>query len=247
MSSEKPGLALNDVHFSYPGGRPMVFDCTVPKGDFAAVMGPSGSGKSTLFSLIAGFETPLAGSIQIGALDITHLAPAERPLSIVFQDNNLFAHLDVATNIAIGIDPKRRPGPAERKTIAEALERVDLAGFEQRRPASLSGGERQRVALARALVRRRPLLLLDEPFAALGPGLRAEMLQLVESLAREAQMTTLMITHQPSDAAAIADSILFIDGGRVAATLPAADAFESSTIPGWQEYLGKPLQTEGGN
>lgn len=247
MSNETTGLALNDVHFRYPGGHPMVFDCAVPEGEFAAIMGPSGSGKSTLFSLIAGFETPLAGSIQIGALDITHLTPAERPLSIVFQDNNLFAHLDVATNIAIGIDPKRRPGPAERKTIAEALQRVDLAGFEQRRPASLSGGERQRVALARALVRRRSLLLLDEPFAALGPGLRAEMLQLVANLAREAQMTTLMITHQPADAAAIADSILFIDGGRVAATLPKADAFESSEIPRWQEYLGKPLQTEGRN
>jgi thiamine transport system ATP-binding protein len=158
----------------------MTFDCAIPDGSFVAVMGPSGSGKSTLFSLIAGFETPLSGQIHVGSVDITHLAPAERPLSIVFQDNNLFAHLDVSTNIALGLDPMRRPGPAERRVIGEALRRVGLAGFENRRPASLSGGERQRVALARALVRQRPVLLLDEPFAALGPGLRVEMLGLIK-------------------------------------------------------------------
>lgn len=240
MTASHPGLALEKVLFRYPGGSAMTFDCAIPDGSFVAVMGPSGSGKSTLFSLVAGFETPVSGHVRIGSLDITRLPPAERPLSIVFQDNNLFAHLDVGTNIALGLDPRRRPGPAERRIIADALHRVGLGGFEGRRPASLSGGERQRVALARALVRERPLLLLDEPFAALGPGLRTDMLDLVRSLAKDARMTTLMITHQPSDATVTADLILFLDDRRVVATLPASDAFERNDIPGWREYLGRP-------
>ena len=244
MTAPQAGLALENVLFRYPGGGAMSFDCSFRDGGFTAVMGPSGSGKSTLFSLIAGFEAPASGRIHVGSLDITHLAPAERPLSIVFQDNNLFAHLDVSTNIALGLDPNRWPGPSERQIIGEALERVGLAGFEHRRPASLSGGERQRVALARALVRKRPVLLLDEPFAALGPGLRVEMLALVQRLARDARMTTLMITHQPSDAMAIADSILFVDEGRTVASLPASEAFERADIPGWQDYLGRPGANE---
>ena len=134
--------------------------------------------------------------------------PAERPISVIFQEHNLFSHLDVATNVGLGIDPALRLGVKERARIAGALCRVGLEGFGKRMPPTLSGGERQRVALARALVRRRPILLLDEPFAALDPGLRAGMAEL---LARSApagkQHDRLIVTHHPDDVRRLADSV----------------------------------------
>jgi thiamine transport system ATP-binding protein len=238
-SAEDRAVLLDDLRFRYPGGPPMCFDATIPGGSVTAVMGPSGSGKSTLFALIAGFEMPMSGRIAVGGRDITALPPAERPLSIVFQEHNLFAHLDVATNVALGLDRRGRIEAAQRPAIGAALERVGLAGFEGRMPASLSGGERQRVALARALVRNRPVLLLDEPFAALGPGMRSDMLELVKQLVHDTGQTTLFITHQPDEARMIADSVLFLDGGRAAASLPARGFFERDDVPGLAAYLGR--------
>lgn len=236
--TEVSAIRCDEVRFGYSEPGEMVFDFAVPAGKLAAVMGPSGSGKSTLFALIAGFEKPDRGRIVIDGADVTGLSPGRRPISHVFQENNLFAHLDVATNVGLGIEPKRRLSGEQRAAVGDALERVGLAGFENRRPATLSGGERQRVALARALVRHRPVLLLDEPFAALGPRLREEMLELVRALHDEAALTTLMITHQPADARAIADKVLFLAGGRTVAHRPVADIFDSDDIPGWRDYLG---------
>ena len=160
----------------------LTFDCAVPAGRIVAVAGPSGSGKSTLFNVIAGFEAPEAGEVRILGDDMAGRMPAERPVSVIFQENNLFAHLDVATNVGFGISPSLRLTAADRKRIEEALARVGLGGFGKRLPSTLSGGERQRVALGRALVRHRPLLLFDEPFAALDPGMRAEMRDLIVGL-----------------------------------------------------------------
>jgi thiamine transport system ATP-binding protein len=234
----RPAIDFDAVAFAYPKGPEMLFDTVVPAGSLSAVMGPSGSGKSTFFSLIAGFERPQRGRIMLSGDDVTDRAPAARPISMVFQDNNLFAHLDVETNIALGIQPARRPRPEERDRIALALERVGLAGFAKRRPASLSGGERQRVALARALVRHRPVLLLDEPFAALGPKLREDMLALVGDLHAEAGLTTLMISHQPADARAVCDRVIFIENGRIEANETVETMFASRDIPAWNAYLG---------
>jgi thiamine transport system ATP-binding protein len=136
---------------------------------------------------------------------------------MIFQDNNLFAHLDVATNVGLGIDPALRLTDEDRKRIEDALRRVGLEGFGRRLPPTLSGGERQRVALARALVRHRPLLLLDEPFAALDPGMRTGMRTLLGELHAEEGNTILMITHHPEDVKALADSVLFLDQGRIIA------------------------------
>ncbi|RVK90191.1 ATP-binding cassette domain-containing protein, partial [Sinorhizobium meliloti] len=144
-------------------------------------------------------------------------APAERPVSIIFQEHNLFAHLDVATNVGFGISPALRLDAANRTKVEDALARVGLAGFGKRLPPTLSGGERQRVALARAFVRHRPILLLDEPFAALDPGMRAEMRALISDLHEEEGNTILMITHHPDDVRALADSVLFLDRGRIVA------------------------------
>lgn len=195
----------------------LAFDCTVEAGEIVGVAGASGSGKSTLFNVIAGFEAPERGFVRIFGEEMAGRPPAERPVSIIFQENNLFAHLDVATNVGFGISPSLRLRSADRKRIDEALERVGLAGFGRRLPPTLSGGERQRVALARALVRHRPLLLLDEPFAALDPGMRAEMRELLADLHREEANTILVITHHPEDLSQLSDSVLFLDGGHIVA------------------------------
>nr|WP_246660431.1 ATP-binding cassette domain-containing protein [Nitratireductor sp. XY-223] len=224
-------MSRDDFEFS--------FDTHVAAGTIAAVIGPSGAGKSTLLDLIAGFETPREGRLFIGETDVTNDDPSDRPVTMVFQENNLFSHLDVATNICLGIRPRITADPADRARVAEALERVGLAGFESRMPGSLSGGERQRVAIARALVRRRPVLLLDEPFAALGPRLRRDMLLLVRELQVETGMTVLIVTHQPDEAAAIADSIVFLDKGRIVATGPSEGFFRRGDIEGLADYLGQ--------
>ena len=238
-------VILDHAAFAYPGGS-MAFALELKGGAITAIIGPSGGGKSTILNLIAGFETPTQGRVLIGGRDVTGLSPAERPVSMVFQENNLFSHLPVDTNIGLGIRPHIGRRSRDRDTIAQALERVGLAGFEKRLPGSLSGGERQRVAIARALVRRKPVLLLDEPFAALGPRLRRDMLLLIRQLQTETGMTTGLVTHQPEEAAEIADRIVFIDAGRAVADGPAQGFFARGDIPGLEDYLGRRDRSEPG-
>ncbi|RVK90499.1 thiamine ABC transporter ATP-binding protein [Sinorhizobium meliloti] len=209
-------LAVKGVEISFETTT-LAFDCAVPAKRIVAVAGASGSGKSTLFNIIAGFEQPGRGEVRILGEEMTGRAPAERPVSIIFQEHNLFAHLDVATNVGFGISPALRLDAANSTKVEDALARVGLAGFGKRLPPTLSGGERQRVALARAFVRHRPILLLDEPFAALDPGMRAEMRALISDLHEEEGNTILMITHHPDDVRALADSVLFLDRGRIVA------------------------------
>jgi thiamine transport system ATP-binding protein len=230
-------VTLDEAAFSY-GDTGMLFDLALPAGTIAAVLGPSGSGKSTLLNLIAGFEMPASGRVLIGERDVTLLGPAERPVSMVFQENNLFGHLSVAQNVGLGLSPSLKLSPAERQTIAAALARTGLAGKEKRLPRELSGGERQRVALARALVRDRPVLLLDEPFAALGPALREEMLDLLAGVQQERGMTVLFVSHQPGDARRIADRIVFIEDGRVSATGATETFFEEGGPAAFRRYTG---------
>jgi len=207
-------------------------------GSVTAILGPSGAGKSTLLNLAAGFVSPATGRIVLDGREVAGLTPSERGISMVFQDNNLFAHLDIRTNIGLGLDPSLRLDAKARGHVEMALERVGLAGFGSRMPATLSGGERQRVALARAFVRRRPLLLLDEPFDGLGPGLAADMLGLMLEIRAEVGATVLMVTHDPDEARAAADEILFIAKGRIAADAPAAGFFERRDLPDLLTYLG---------
>jgi thiamine transport system ATP-binding protein len=232
-------VVLDGVAFAWPEGRPMHFDLTVPAGEILAIMGPSGSGKSTLLSLLAGFETPTAGTIRIGGEDVSMLAPAARPVSMIFQENNLFAHLDVAANVGLGRSPSLRLTTEDRVHVDQALARVGLAGKERRLPRELSGGERQRVALARVLVRDRPVLLLDEAFASLGPALRDEMLDLVGGLHASKGMTVLMVTHDPRDARRIAPHTAFLEDGRIAATGPTEDLFAATRSAAFGRYLGE--------
>ncbi len=208
-------IRLDNVRLKL-GATQFAFDLYLESGVFAAVTGASGAGKTTLFNLIAGFETPDEGRILIGERVMNTLAPAERPVSLIFQEHNLFAHLDVFSNVALGVSPALRFGDDDRARIESSLEQVGLGGFSKRMPGSLSGGERQRVAFARALVRNRPVLLLDEPFAALDPHLRMEMGGLLADLHRRNGTTILMISHDPAEAERLAESILHIDKGQIA-------------------------------
>lgn len=230
-------VVLEELGFSY-GEAAMAFDLTASAGAIVAVMGPSGSGKSTLLNLVAGFETPCSGRILIAGQDVTGLPPAERPVSMVFQENNLFAHLSVEKNVGLGISPSLGLSAADRVTVAEALASTGLAGKEKRLPGELSGGERQRVALARVLVRDRPVLLLDEPFASLGPALRAEMLDLLAELHAERRPTVFLVSHHPEDARRIAERVVFIENGKIAAEGDAVQFFGGNGPAAFQRYVG---------
>jgi thiamine transport system ATP-binding protein len=199
------------------------YSMIVQKGALCAVIGPSGGGKTTLLHMIAGFETPESGTLTFEGRNLIPLEPAKRPVSIVFQDHNLFPHLTAAQNVALGIRPSLRMSDAERALIDETLEDVGLRGFATRHPGEMSGGQRQRVALARALVSGRPLILLDEPFSSLDPGLRRDMIHLVDEMRRKRPVTILMTIHTPEDAATLADQMVFVaDGKVVASDKPAA-------------------------
>lgn len=231
-------VRLENVSFSY-GETTLLFDATFRASRITAVMGPSGSGKSTLLNLVAGFEMPDAGRVLIAGRDVSGMQPSARPVSMVFQENNLFAHLSVADNVGLGRSPSLRLDAVDREAIAEALRHTGLSGKERRLPRELSGGERQRVALARVLVRDRPVLLLDEPFASLGPALREDMLGLVTMVQAEREMTVLFVTHQPEDARRIAQDVVFLEDGRIAARGDAEGFFAETGPEAFLRYIGR--------
>lgn len=214
MSKHSPGLEMRNVRFNL-GATKFHFDCSVRPGIITAITGPSGSGKSTFLNLLAGFEQPDSGQVIINGHDLSNAHPAERPISLVFQDNNLFTHLDLFTNIGLGIDPALKLTAQDRRAVGDALDWVGLSGMEKRKPATLSGGERQRVAFARALVRKKPLLLLDEPFGALDPALRSDMGTLLLKLHRETANTVLLVSHNPDDISRLAQNVIHIENGEV--------------------------------
>ena len=207
-------LKLTDITWLYQH-LPRRFALSVQQGERIAVLGPSGAGKSTLLNLIAGFLQPASGSIAIDNRDFTNAPPAKRPVSMLFQENNLFTHLTVRQNIALGMHPGLRLNDAQREKLEVIAAQMGIAEFIDRLPGELSGGQRQRVALARCLVREQPLLLLDEPFSALDPALRQEMLALVQEVCQRQQLTMLMVSHSIEDAARIAPRSVVIAEGRI--------------------------------
>jgi thiamine transport system ATP-binding protein len=230
-------IRLEKLRFIYEN-MPMEFDLDVARGEFMAIIGPSGAGKSTLLALIAGFEQPISGRVFIDGHDVTDIAPSERPVSMIFQDHNTFAHLDVWTNVALGISPKLRLSEDEHGRVDAALGQTGLVNLAMRKPGEISGGERQRVAIARALVRDKPILLLDEPFAALGPALRRDMLDLLRRLQDETGFTILLVSHHPEDARYAATRTAFLVEGRIAAVGATGEVLSRKDIAPLSAYLG---------
>ncbi len=212
-------------------------DLAVAAGSCVAVMGPSGAGKSTLLSAIAGFVPVAAGRISCSGDEIGQARPQDRPVTMLFQDGNLFAHLTVAQNVGLALDPGLKLTPDDHDRVSEGLARAGLAGMGDRLPPSLSGGQQSRAALARALLRGKPMLLLDEPFAALGPALRAEMLDLVAEICAQRAMTLLMVTHEPRDALRISDQTILV-ADSIAAPPMGTKALLANPPPSLRSYLG---------
>jgi len=208
-------LKLIDITWLYHH-LPMRFTLSVAHGEQIAILGPSGAGKSTLLNLIAGFLTPASGNMVIDGEDHTTTPPSRRPVSMLFQENNLFSHLSVQQNIGLGLNPGLKLNASQREKMLHIARQMGLDNLLDRLPGELSGGQRQRVALARCLVREQPILLLDEPFSALDPALRQEMLTLVAEVCRDKQLTLLMVSHSVEDAARIATRSIVVADGRIA-------------------------------
>ena len=205
-------LSLDDLRLTQDGFT-LALSGDVAAGERVALLGASGSGKSTLLSLIAGFDWPDRGRILWDGQEITRAPVAGRPVSILFQDGNLFPHLTVVDNVALGLRPGLRLSEPDRARVEDALAQVGLAGLGGRKPAALSGGQQARVARARMLLRDRPLALLDEPFAALDPGLKTEMLALVRELCVDRGLTLIMACHDLRDAERLCDRLWLLEDG----------------------------------
>jgi len=203
-------LSINRVHYTYHN-EPFDFDLQVQAGAIVALMGPSGAGKSTLLALMAGFIEPISGDIIAAGLPLIGKAPHQRPVAMLFQEHNLFAHLTVRENIGLGLHPGLKLTRQQQQQVEHAAQQVGVVEYLDRLPEQLSGGQRQRVALARCFVQPHQIWLLDEPFSALDPLLREEMLALVKQLASERKLTVIMVTHHISDARSIATDFVFIN------------------------------------
>lgn len=184
-----------ELDFDYPE-MPMHFALEVARGERIALIGESGAGKSTLLNLIAGFEIASRGSLRLNGENHLHSQPADRPVSMLFQDNNLFPHLTVSENIGLALTPSLKLRHTEKQKVEEIALKMGISDLLSRRADQLSGGQKQRTALARTLLRDKPILLLDEPFSALDPERRIELQQLVGTLCTERDLTLLMVTHQ---------------------------------------------------
>jgi putative spermidine/putrescine transport system ATP-binding protein len=201
-------------------------DLDVADGQFFSMLGPSGSGKTTVLRLIAGFELPTSGSVELGGVDVTKRAPFERDVNTVFQDYALFPHLDVLGNVEYGLRVRKVPKRERRARVEQALGAVRLEGFGSRRPGQLSGGQRQRVALARALVNRPRVLLLDEPLGALDLKLREEMQVELKAIQREVGITFVFVTHDQEEALSLSDRVAVFNRGRIEQVGSAREVYE---------------------
>jgi len=230
------GLELKNVHHAFETWS-LTVNVRFEKGSLNGVLGASGAGKSTLLSLVAGFETVKSGEIRFDNRTITHLAPKDRPVAMIFQEHNLFPHLTAFQNVLLGLNPRLKANPSDRISVNSALANVGLYGKENRLPKSLSGGERQRVVIARVLVMRRPVLLLDEPFTALGPALREEMLMLIKELSLQHGLTVLLVSHSPDDLSRFAQKTAFIHAGKMLCYAPTETVLNNSGISAINDYL----------
>jgi len=213
-------------------------DFVVPTGSLTALLGPSGSGKSTLLRAIAGLDRPDSGSVVIHGEDVTNVPPQRRGIGFVFQHYAAFKHLTVRDNVAFGLKIRKQPKAEIRDKVDRLLEIVGLAGFQARYPNQLSGGQRQRMALARALAVDPQVLLLDEPFGALDAKVREDLRAWLRRLHDEVHVTTVLVTHDQSEALDVADRIAVINRGRIEQIGPPAEVYDRPANPFVMSFLG---------
>ncbi len=210
----------------------------IKRGEIVALLGPSGCGKSTLLNLIAGFESPDAGTIRLRGRTLNDVPPHRRNVAMVFQHYALFPHLTVARNIAYGLDARRVERNATRKRVDEMLALLKLDGLSQRYPAQLSGGQRQRVAIARALAIQPDVLLLDESFSALDRNLREEMQLELSLLLRRLHVTTILVTHDQREAFSLGDRVAVMKSGRIVQIGTPREMYETPSDSYVLRFLG---------
>ncbi|MFF0286603.1 ABC transporter ATP-binding protein [Streptomyces sp. NPDC005262] len=235
------GMAIRLQHLSKSFGRTEAVagvDLEIADGEFFSMLGPSGSGKTTVLRMIAGFEAPTGGTIELAGSDVTRLAPFERDVHTVFQDYALFPHMTLEQNVAYGLKVRKVPKAERLKQAREALASVRLADFGTRRPSQLSGGQRQRVALARALVGRPKVLLLDEPLGALDLKLREQMQVELKAIQREVGITFVFVTHDQEEALTMSDRIAVFNQGRVEQIGTPAQIYERPATPFVAGFVG---------
>jgi putative spermidine/putrescine transport system ATP-binding protein len=234
-----PMLALHGISKNFHDVL-AVSDLTlhIGEGEQIALLGPSGCGKTTTLRMIAGFEKPTSGRIELAAKDITSLPPERRECGMVFQNYALFPHLTVEENISFGLQMRHVALSERRKRVGAILERVGLKGLDRRYPRQLSGGQQQRAALARALVMNPKVLLLDEPLANLDAKLREEMRFYIRSLQREFRTTSIYVTHDQAEALVLADRIVVMIGGVLQQVGEPHDIYERPTSIEVADFIG---------
>ncbi|MET9905215.1 ABC transporter ATP-binding protein [Streptomyces sp. NPDC006476] len=243
---EGSAIRLQDLRKSFGETTAVAgIDLEIQDGEFFSLLGPSGSGKTTVLRMIAGFESPTGGRIELGGQEVTGLAPFERDVHTVFQDYALFPHMTVEQNVAYSLKVRGVPKAERLVRARKALSEVRLEGFGKRRPAQLSGGQRQRVALARALVGRPSVLLLDEPLGALDLKLREQMQVELKALQREVGITFVLVTHDQEEALTMSDRIAVFNQGRVEQVGTPAEIYERPATAFVASFVGTSNLLEG--
>ena len=243
------GIEFRQVTKRYGGAdSPLVvqgIDFVVPRGTLTTILGPSGCGKTTTLRMIAGLEAPSGGQILIDGQDVTHLGPAERNVSMVFQSYALFPHMNVLDNVRYGLDVSGVKRDEAQARAHDALASVGLAGYESRLPSELSGGQQQRVAVARALVLQPSVLLFDEPLSNLDARLRRSMRDEIRHLQQSLGLTVAYVTHDQSEALAVSDQIIVMEAGRIAQAGSPQDLYERPATPFVAGFMGEALLLDG--
>ncbi len=220
--------AVQDIGFS------------VKSGDFTVLLGPSGCGKSTTLRLIAGLDTPTAGSIHFGERDVTRLQPSQRRIAMVFQAYALFPHLTVRENILFGVRVRKEPSKDFESRLKRVSDLLGLAHLLDRRPGQLSGGQQQRVALGRAIIAETPLCLMDEPLSNLDAQLRQEMRREIRELQRQLGITMVYVTHDQTEAMSMADQVILLRNGRIEQDAPPAELYAQPATEFVARFIGTP-------
>ena len=233
-------LVLKGIQKRFPGGTVAVedFNLAAEKGEFVSFLGPSGCGKTTTLRMIAGFETPTAGTITVGGNDITYRPANRRNVGMVFQSYALFPNMSVADNIGFGLRVRKRPKDQIRKRVQELLELINLPDKGGRYPYQLSGGQQQRVALARALAIEPEVLLLDEPLSALDAKIRVALRREIRSIQRQLGITTVYVTHDQEEAMSLSDRVVVMSEGRVEQIGPPPEIYNFPATPFVASFVG---------